>query len=46
MKGNIEEQACELVAYIIKNHTTVRNAVKKFGIRKAPYIWIYRNRTV
>ena len=35
MKGNIEERACELAAYIIENRTTVRDAAKKFGISKS-----------
>ena len=35
MKGNIEELACELAAYIIEHRTTVRDAAKKFGISKS-----------
>ena len=35
MKGNIEERACELAAYIIENRATVRAAAKKFGISKS-----------
>ena len=35
MKGNIEERACDLAAYIIENRTTVREAAKKFGISKS-----------
>ena len=35
MKGNIEERACELAAYIIENRTTVRDAAKKFGVSKS-----------
>ena len=35
MKGNIEERACELAAYIIENRTTVRAAAKQFGISKS-----------
>ena len=35
MKGNIEERACELAAYIVENRTTVRDAAKKFGISKS-----------
>ena len=35
MKGNIEERACELAAYIVENRTTVREAAKKFGISKS-----------
>lgn len=35
MKGNIEERACELAAYMIENRATVRAAAKKFGISKS-----------
>lgn len=35
MKGNIEERACELAAYIIENRATVRDAAKRFGISKS-----------
>ena len=35
MKGNIEERACELAAYIIENRTAVRDAAKKFGVSKS-----------
>ena len=35
MKGNIEERACQLAAYIIENRATVRDAAKKFGISKS-----------
>lgn len=35
MKGNIEERACQLAAYIIENRTTVRAAAKQFGISKS-----------
>lgn len=35
MKGNMEERACELAAYIIENRATVRSAAKKFGISKS-----------
>lgn len=35
MKGNIEERACALAAYIIENKATVRSAAKKFGISKS-----------
>lgn len=35
LKGNIEERACELAAYIVENRTTVREAAKKFGISKS-----------
>lgn len=35
MKGNIEERACALAAYIIENRATVRAAAKKFDISKS-----------
>ena len=35
MKGNIEERACALAAYIIENRATVRAAAQKFGISKS-----------
>lgn len=35
MKGNIEQRACELAAYIIENRATVRAAAKKFGVSKS-----------
>ncbi len=35
MKGNIEERACEVAAYIIETKATVRAAAKKFGISKS-----------
>lgn len=35
MKGNIEERAFALAAYIIENRATVRAAAKKFGISKS-----------
>lgn len=35
MKGNIEERACALAAYIIENRATVRAAAKKFGVSKS-----------
>ena len=35
LKGNIEERACQLAAYIIENRATVRDAAKKFGISKS-----------
>ncbi|MDR2670631.1 MAG: sporulation transcriptional regulator SpoIIID [Oscillospiraceae bacterium] len=35
MKGNIEERACRVAAYIIENRATVRAAAKKFGISKS-----------
>ena len=35
MKGNIEERACMLAAYIIENGATVRSAARKFGISKS-----------
>ena len=30
LKGNIEERACKLAAYIIENGATVRSAARKF----------------
>ena len=38
MKGNMEERACALAAYIIENRATVRAAAKKFGVSKST-IW-------
>ena len=35
MKDYIEERAVEVAEYIIENHTTVRQAAKKFGISKS-----------
>ena len=35
MKGNIEERACELAAYIIENRATVREAARRFAISKS-----------
>ena len=35
LRGNIEERACELAAYIIEKRTTVREAAKKFGVSKS-----------
>ena len=35
MKGNMEERACALAAYIIENRATVRTAAKKFGVSKS-----------
>ncbi|GHU97026.1 sporulation transcriptional regulator SpoIIID [Clostridia bacterium] len=35
MKGNMEERACELAAYIIENKATVRAAAKQYGISKS-----------
>ena len=35
LKGNIEERACTLAAYIIENGATVRSAARKFGISKS-----------
>ena len=35
MKGNMEERARTLAAYIIENRATVRDAAKKFGISKS-----------
>ena len=35
LRGNIEERACDLAAYIIENHGTVREAAGQFGISKS-----------
>ena len=35
LKTSIEERACELAEYIIKNNATVRTAAKEFGISKS-----------
>jgi putative DeoR family transcriptional regulator (stage III sporulation protein D) len=35
IKGNIEQRACEVAAYIIENRATVRAAAGKFGISKS-----------
>jgi putative DeoR family transcriptional regulator (stage III sporulation protein D) len=35
MKEYIEERAQEIAAYIIENHTTVRQTAKKFGVSKS-----------
>lgn len=35
MKGNIEERACALAAYIVENRATVRAAAKQFGVSKS-----------
>lgn len=35
MKGNMEQRACDLAAYLIENRTTVRAAAKQFGISKS-----------
>lgn len=35
MKGNMEERASALAAYIIENRATVRAAAKKFGVSKS-----------
>ena len=35
MKGNMEQRACELAAYIIENRTTVRAAARQFGVSKS-----------
>lgn len=35
LRGNIEERACELAAYIIENRGTVREAAGQFGISKS-----------
>ena len=40
MKGNMEERACALAAYIIENRATVRAAAKKFGVSKST---VYQN---
>ena len=35
MKGNMEERARTLAAYIVENRPTVRAAAKKFGVSKS-----------
>ena len=35
MKGNMEERARTLAAYIIENRATVRAAAKKYGVSKS-----------
>lgn len=35
MKGNMEERAERLAAYILEERTTVRAAARKFGISKS-----------
>lgn len=35
MDTNIEQRACDLAVYIIKNKTTVRSSAKEFGISKS-----------
>ena len=35
MKYNIEDRACDLAEYIIKNKATVRAAARQFGISKS-----------
>ena len=35
MKGNMEQRACDLAAYLIENRTTVRADAKQFGISKS-----------
>ncbi len=35
LKGNIEERACHLAAYMIETRATVRDAAKKFGVSKS-----------
>ncbi|MDR2647628.1 MAG: sporulation transcriptional regulator SpoIIID [Oscillospiraceae bacterium] len=35
MKGNVEERAVELGAYIVENQATVRAAAKRFNISKS-----------
>ena len=44
LKGNIEERACELAAYIIENRTTVREAARRFGISKSTVHTVRANR--
>ena len=41
MKGNIEERACEVAAYIIETKATVRAAAKSLGSLRVPYIKTY-----
>ena len=36
MKGNMEERACALAAYIIENRATVRAAAKRSGEGTSP----------
>lgn len=35
MKGNMEERAEHLAAYIIEHETTVRKAAERFGVSKS-----------
>ena len=35
LKGNMEERANQLAAYILENNATVRATAKKFGISKS-----------
>ena len=35
MRGDIEQRACDIAAYIIDNRVTVRAAAKRFGISKS-----------
>lgn len=35
MKDVIEQRVCELAAYIIRHHATVRTAAKQFAISKS-----------
>ncbi len=35
MTENIEQRACELAAYLIERHATVRDCAKHFGISKS-----------
>ena len=35
MRTNIEERACELAEYIIRNKATVRAAAERFGVSKS-----------
>ena len=35
MRSSLEERACDLAAYIIDHHTTVRAAASVFGVSKS-----------
>lgn len=35
VRGDIEQRACDIAAYIIDNKVTVRAAAKRFGISKS-----------
>ena len=35
MRKSIEERACDLVAYIVENNSTVRAAAARFGVSKS-----------